>query len=60
MGEIFPDKIRGPEIINEKMCIINNEKIIKSFCVVKLTVNKFVSVRMSETVLQWQTAPESQ
>lgn len=43
MSGIFPDKIGGPEIINEKMCIINNEKIIKSFCVAKLTVSKFSS-----------------
>lgn len=43
MGEVFPDKIGGPEITNEKMCIINYEKIMKSFCVAKVTVNKFGS-----------------
>ena len=43
MREIFPDKIGGPEVINEKVGILNYEKVMKSICIAKVTLNKFNS-----------------
>lgn len=41
MWEIFPDKIGGPEVTNEKKDTITSEKVIKSFCIVQVTLYAF-------------------